>query len=209
MELREALGEELYSQVEAKLTEINKDSGRKDNPIRYVDLSEGAYVGKDNYARLQTESAGYKKQLDDANGAIKSYKDMDIDGIKQSVKDWETKYTEDTKKLQDQLSRQERNFAAERYLDGQKIKSPLSRKTILNEFLAQNMEFKDGKFSGADDYMKKVREQYPDEFEKEEQQEETKKIFTRATSHTYRPATKSEEEAYIKKKYGNNKYSKQ
>lgn len=209
MELREALGEELYSQVEAKLTEINKDSGRKDNPVRYVDLSEGAYVGKDNYTRLQTESAGYKKQLDDANGVIKSYKDMDIDGIKQSVKDWETKYTEDTKKLQDQLSRQERNFAAERYLDGQKIKSPLSRKTILNEFLAQNMEFKDGKFSGADDYMKKVREQYPDEFEKEEQQEETKKIFTRATSHTYRPATKSEEEAYIKKKYGNNKYSKQ
>ena len=179
MELREALGEELYSQVEAKLTEVNGASGRKNNPVRYVDLSEGGYVGKDNYTRLQTESAGYKKQLDDANGVIKSYKDMDIDGIKQSVKDWETKYTQDTKKLQDQLASQERTFAAERYLDGQKIKSPLSRKTILNEFLAQNMEFKDGKFSGADDYMKKVREQYPDEFE-----------------------------AYLAKKYGNNKYSK-
>ena len=93
MELREALGDELYSQVEAKLTEINGASGRKDNPVRYVDLSEGGYVGKENYNRLQTESTGYKKQLDDANGVIKSYKDMDIDGIKQSVKVWETKYT--------------------------------------------------------------------------------------------------------------------
>lgn len=208
MELREALGEELFSQVEAKLTEINNTSDRKDNPVRYVDLSEGAYVGKENYTRLQTESAGYKKQLDDANGVIKSYKDMDIDGIKQSAKDWETKYTEETKKLQEQLASQEKTFAAERYLDGQKIKSPLSRKTILQEFLSQNMEFKDGKFAGADDYMKKVREQYPDEFEAEEQTEEAKKIFTRATSRTYKPTTRSEEEAYLKKKYGNNKYSK-
>lgn len=210
MELREALGEELFTQVEARLTEINGADDRKDNPVRYADLSEGGYVGKDNYTRIQTESAGYKKQLDDANEIIKSYKDMDIDGIKQSVKDWETKYTEDTKKLQDQLASQERTFAAERYLDGQKIKSPLSRKTILNEFLAQGMEFKDGKFSGADDYMKKVREQYPDEFESEDSQKEPeKKIFTRATSHTYKPTTRSEEEAYLKRKYGNNKYSKQ
>lgn len=209
MELREALGEELFSQVEAKLTEINGSKDRKDNPVRYVDLSEGGYVGKENYTRLQTESAGYKKQLDDANGVIKSYKDMDIDGIKQTAKDWETKYTEDTKKLQDQLASQEKTFAAERYLDGQKIKSPLSRKTILNEFLAQNMEFKNGSFTGADDYMKKVREQYPDEFEAEEQEDEPKKIFTRATSRTYKPTTRSEEEAYLKKKYGNNKYSRQ
>lgn len=209
MELREALGEELFSQVEARLTEVNSADDRKDNPVRYVDLSEGGYVGKENYTRIQTESAGYKKQLEDANGIIKSYKDMDIDGIKQSVKDWETKYTDDTTKLQEQLARQERTFAAERYLDGQKIKSPLSRKTILREFLEQGMEFKEGKFSGADDYMKKIREQYPDEFESEEKQDEPKKIFTRATGGTYKPTTRTEEEAYLKKKYGNNKYSKQ
>lgn len=209
MELREALGEELFSQVEAKLSEINKADDRKENPVRYVDLSEGGYVGKEKYAHIQTESAGYKKQLEDANGIIKSYKDMDIDGIKQSVKDWETKYTEETKKLQHQLAEQEKTFAAERYLDGQKIKSPLSRKTILNEFLAQNMEFKDGKFIGADEYMKGVREQYPDEFQAEENKGTEKKIFVRGTSNTYKPTTKSEEEAYLKKKYGNNRYSKQ
>ena len=208
MELREALGEELFSQVEARLTEINGADDRKDNPVRYVDLSEGGYVGKEKYVHIQTESAGYKKQLEDANGIIKSYKDMDIDGIKQSAKDWETKYTEETQKLQNQLTEQERTFAAERYLDGQKIKSPLSRKTILNEFLAQNMEFKDGKFIGADAYMKGVREQYPDEFQAEENEGTEKKIFVRGTSNTYKPTTKSEEEAYLKKKYGNNKYSK-
>lgn len=209
MELREALGEELFSQVEAKLTEINGADDRKDNPVRYVDLSEGGYVGKEKYAHLQTEAAGYKQQAEDANGIIKSYKDMDIDGIKQSAKDWEAKYKEDTEKLQEQLAQQERTFAAERYLDGQKIKSPLSRKTILNEFLAQNMEFRDGKFIGADEYMKGVREQYPDEFQAEDSGGTEKKIFVRGTGNTYKPTTRSEEEAYLKKKYGNNKYSKQ
>lgn len=205
MELREALGTELFSQVEARLNEINGVDDRKDNPVRFVDLSEGNYVGKENHTRLQTECNGYKTQLKEANDTIKSYKDMDIDGIKQSAANWETKYNEDTKKLQDQLNAQQRSFAAERYLDGQKIKSPLSRKTILQEFLAQNMELKDGKFVGADEYMKKVREQYPDEFEKEEHRKE---VFVRGTARTYKPTTQSEQEAYLNKKYGNNKYAK-
>lgn len=205
MELREALGTELYSQVESRLNEINGADDRKDNPVRFVDLSEGNYVGKENHTRLQTECNGYKSQLEEANDTIKSYKDMDIDGIKQSAADWEAKYNADTKKLADQLADQERSFAAERFLDNQKIKSPLSRKAIMQDFLAQKLELKDGKFVGADEYMKRVREQYPDEFEKEGQRKE---IFVRGTTNTHKPATSSEEEAYRAKKYGNNKYAK-
>lgn len=212
MDLREALGEELFSKVEARLTEINGADDRKDNPVKYVDLSEGGYVGKEKYTHMQTESEGYKKQLEEANSLIKSYKDVkdkDIEGLKQSAKDWETKYDTDTKALQEKLAAQEKTFAAERYLDGQKIKSPLSRKTILNEFLAQNLEFKDGKFIGADEYMKGIREQYPDEFQTDENTKPEKKIFVRGTNNTYKPTTRSEEEAYLKKRYGNNRYSKQ
>ncbi len=211
MELREALGEELFSKVEAKLTEVNGTDDRRDNPVRYVDLSEGSYVGKEKYNRMQTEYEGYKKQLEDANELIRSYKDTkdkDIEGLKQSVKDWEVRYDTDTKALQEKLAAQEKTFAAERYLDGQGIRSPLSRKTILNEFMAQNMEFKDGKFVGADEYMKGVRMQYPGEFQTDEGTKLEKKIFVRGTNNTYKPAAKSEEEAYLKKKYGNNKYSK-
>lgn len=209
MELRELLGEELFSQVDAKIQEHNSTIEDKTQHVRYVDLSEGGFVSKEKYASLETESNGYKTQLGEANNTIKSYQGMDIDGIRQSVKDWEKKYDDDTKELQKQLADKERTFAAERYLDGQKIKSPLSRKQILQEFLGQNMEFKDGKFTGADEYMKKVREQYPDDFEQDEPPEESeRKIFTRGTSRTYKPTSSSEEDAYFKKKYGNNKYAK-
>lgn len=206
MDLKELLGEELFTQVDARLNEVNSADDRKSNPVKLVDLSEGAYVGKEKYASLQTEMNGYKTQLGEANKTINSYKEMDIDGIKQSASEWEKKYKEDTEHLQRTLETERKTHAAERFLDTQKIKSPLSRKTILQEFMAQNLEFKDGAFTGAEDYMKKVKEQYPDEFEKDEPQEPEKKPFVRGTQNTYRPKTKSEQEAYLESKYGKNKY---
>lgn len=209
MELREALGEELFSQVEAKLNEINGAADREDNPVKFIDLSEGNYVGKENYTRLQTEANGYKNQLADANKEIKSYKEMDIDGIKTKAAEWEQKYNADTAALNKKLDDQKKSFAAERYLDVQKIKSPLARKSILRDFLSQDMKFReDGTFEGAEEYMKKIREQYPDDFEPDEKPEDKpeKKTWVRGTHGSYKPGITSSEESYRKQKYGNNKY---
>lgn len=208
MNLQELLGDELFSQVDAKIQEHNSGIEDKLQHVRFVDLSEGNYVSKEKYHSLETKAGGLEKQLKEANGTIKSYKDMDIEKIKQSAADWETKYNEDTQKLQQQIESDRKAFAAERYIAGQKIKSPLSRKAILQEFMSQNLEYKDGAFVGAEEYMKKVREQYPDEFEQEEEQKPEKKTWVRGTQGTYKPTPKSEEEAYLKKKYGNNKYAK-
>lgn len=206
MELKDLLGEELYSQVDARIQEHNSGIEDSQNHVRFADLSEGNYVSREDYLALETEKNGFKTQLENANVTINSYKEMDIDGIQRSVKEWETKYNEDTQALQSQMLTQQKQFAAEKYLDSQKIKSPLSRKAIMQEFLAQDMEFKDGTFVGADEYMKGIREKYPDEFEKDEPG--GKKTWVRGTRGTFKPQTKSEEEAYLEKKYGNNKYAK-
>ena len=210
MNLQELLGDELFSQVNEKIQEHNKGIEDKLKQVRFVDLSEGGYVSKEKYGELDTAKKGIEKQLKDANATINSYKEMDIDGIKKSAEDWEKKYNEDTQKLNQQIENDRKTFAAERYIADQKIKSPLSRKAILQEFLAQTLEFKDGAFSGADEYMKKVREQYPDEFEQEQEpnQGRQKGTWVRGTQGTYKPETKSEEAAYLEKKYGNNKYAK-
>lgn len=207
MQLKELLGEELFSQVDAKIQEHNSGIEDKLQHVRFVDLSEGGYISKERYQESETEKNGLKTQLANANKEIKSYKDMDIDGIKQAAANWETKYNEDTQKLNAQMEAERKGFAAERFIDSQKIKSPLSRKAILHEFMAQNLELKDGAFVGAEEYMKGVREKYPDEFEQEEQ-EEDKKTWVRGTRNTYKPQTKTEEAAYLEKKYGKNKYAK-
>lgn len=206
MELRELLGEELYSQVDAKIQEHNSGEPDKLKHIRYADLSEGNYVSKEKYTSLQIEANGYKTQLSDANKEIKSYKDMDIEGIKNAAKDWETKYNTDTEALNQQITTQKKTFAAEKYLDGQKIKSPLAKKSILHEFMKQDFELlEDGTFKGAEEYMKKVREQYPDDFESDEHGQPSK-VFVRTTRSNNRPMTSSDEEAYREQKYGKNKY---
>lgn len=209
MELQELLGDELWGQVDAKIQEHNSGIKNDVEKVRFVDLSEGKFVSKEKYGELETAKKGVEKQLKDANTTIKSYQDMDIDGIKQSVKDWEQKYQKDTEALNTQIESDRKKFAAERFMDGQKIKSPLSRKAILSEFLAQNLEFKDGAFVGADEYMKGVREKYPDEFEQEDENKPQKKTWVRGTQGSYKPKTVSEEQAYYEKKYGKNKYAQQ
>ena len=207
MDLKELLGDELYAQVDAKIAEVNGADDRKENPVKFVDLSEGAYVSKEKYTGLKTEADGYNKQLTEANTTIESYKEMDIEGIKKSADEWKQKYETDTAALNQQIETQKRTFAAEKYLDGQKIKSPLARKSILSDFMAQNLEFKDGTFVGAEDYMKKMKEQYPDDFESEQKEEPPqKKTWVRGTSGTYKPGVVDSEESYLKQKYGNNKY---
>ena len=203
MDLKELLGDELYAQVDAKIAEVNGADDRKENPVKFVDLSEGAYVSKEKYTGLKTEADGYKKQLTEANTTIESYKEMDIEGIKKSADEWKQKYETDTAALNQQIETQKRTFAAEKYLDGQKIKSPLARKSILSDFMAQNLEFKDGTFVGADDYMKKMREQYPNDFENKQKVEPPqKKTWVRGTSGTYKPGVVDSEESYLKQKYG-------
>lgn len=207
MDLKELLGDELFAQVDAKIAEANGADDRKENPVKFVDLSDGAYVSKEKYTSLKTEADGYKKQLTDANTTIESYKGMDIEGIKKSADEWKQKYETDTAALNQQIETQKRTFAAEKFLDGQKIKSPLAKKSILSEFMSQNLEFKDGAFVGADDYMKKMREQYPDDFESEQEKEQPqKKTWVRGTGGTYKPGVVDSEESYLKQKYGNNKY---
>lgn len=106
MELRELLGEELFGQVDAKIQEHNAGIEDKLKHVRYADLSEGNYVSREKYQTLETKSNGLQTQLNDANTTIKSYKDMDIDGIKESAKNWEAKYNTDTQNLQKQLADQ-------------------------------------------------------------------------------------------------------
>lgn len=172
MTLKELLGEELFAQVDAKIQEHNNGQEDKKKHVRFVDLSEGNYVSKEKHTALEQkaegfrmEAEGYKAQLGEANTTIQSYKDMDIDGIKKSAADWETKYNTDTKALQDKLDAQATEFAAEKYMGQFQFTSPLVAKAAMAEFMAQGFKrSEDGTFLGADDFMTKMKENNPGAF---------------------------------------------
>lgn len=130
-----------------------------DKNIKVVDLSGGGYVAKDKFDAKETELKGVKQQLSDANTAIQSYKDMDIDGIKKSAKDWEDKYNHDTQELNDKLAKQERDHQTDRYLDTVGLKpGAMYRDYVRRAFESKELKLENGKFIGADDVMKELKE---------------------------------------------------
>lgn len=153
-----------YDQLEAAVT--------KDKKLNIVNLAAGGYVPQATYDASQTELAGVKGQLAEANKAIKSYKDMDIDKIKQSAADWETKYNTDTKALQDKLTAQERSHRQELYFNGVKFASKAAKTGIIADFEKQNFELKDGVFVGADSWLAQQKKDDPTSFVTDESKED-------------------------------------
>lgn len=132
--------------------------------LKLVNLADGGYVAKEKFDAKVTELEGVQTQLKDANTTIQSYKDMDVDGIKQSVKDWETKYNTDTAALQQKLTEQELDFAARTYLNGFKYANDLVKDQIYTKFMEKKFSRENGKFLGADDFMAEMKKQYPSAF---------------------------------------------
>lgn len=210
MTLQELLGEELFSQVDAKIQEHNKGISDKLKQARFVDLSEGGYVSKEKYMTEKTRADGLDDQLKTANVEIQSYKEMDIDGIKKKATEWEAKYNDDTKALQEKMDQQTYDFEAERYLGKYKFRSELARKAALSEFREKKFQLQDGTFLGADDFMKQMRESDPDAFAEDEAQTEQPKFqaYVRSTSNGYKPQQVTDEKAILDQKYANNPYYK-
>lgn len=133
--------------------------------LKVINLEEGGYVAKTKLDDKITELKDTKKLLEEANTTIQTYKDMDVDGIKQSVADWENKYNTDLAALQDKMAKQETEFAAKEYFGKYNFTSELAKKAAFAEFMAQ--EFKrseDGKFLGADDWMESMKASNPGAF---------------------------------------------
>ncbi len=117
---------------------------------------------------LTTERDGLKTQLSDANTAIQSYKDMDIEGIKQAAADWETKYNTDTQALKDQLEGVKYSHAVETAVSGIKFTSASAKKAFVSDLTAKGLTLQDGKLLGLDDFTKGYKDSDPGAFAPDE-----------------------------------------
>lgn len=139
-----------YEQLEAAI-----DADKK---LKIVNFSDGGYVAKSKLDAKISELEGVRQQLDDANKEIKSYKDMDIDGIKQSVADWEAKYNIDTQALNDKLAQQAREHAEDMFMSGYKFTSKAARNGVLNELRAKQFQLDNGVLLGGKEFMQTLME---------------------------------------------------
>ena len=152
----------LFKEVDGKPEAITAEELIKriqaDKNLNIVNLKDGGYVSKDKFDAKETELTGIKTQLADANKEIQSYKDMDIEGIKKSAQEWETKYKTDTAALNDKLTAQERKHQTDMFLSGYKFTSKAAQAGIRMEFDKKEFKLEDGVFQGASEYMKSLME---------------------------------------------------
>ena len=124
--------------------------------IKLVNIADGGYVKKEKLDAKITELSGVRQQLTDANAEIQSYKDMDIDGIKQKASEWENKYNTETAALNEKLAQQERAFARDLFFKSYQFSSQFAEDGVKAAFDKQDFKLVDGEFMGAKDYMNKL-----------------------------------------------------
>lgn len=163
--LKEVLGDDLYSQVNEKINTYNSDEKNKNNQIKIGNLGSGNYIGKDKFDAKETEITGLREQLTTAKDTIKSYEDMDIEAIKQSVKDWETKYNTDTQALQDKLVKKDYETAIKDKTANLKFTSEGAKKSFIADLMAKELKLENGNILGFDDFVKVYKETDPKAFE--------------------------------------------
>ena len=95
--------------------------------------------------KSDTTSADLRKQLDELQG----------------------KYDADTKELQDKLTAQESDFAAERLFGNFSFASDRIRQSVLQEFKSKGFKFENGEFIGGKEFLEELKKSEPDSFAKE------------------------------------------
>ncbi len=132
--------------------------GEKD--LKLINLADGGYVAKEKFEAKETELKNANTQLSEANKQIEEFKGMDIEGIKAAADEWKTK----AEKAVEESEKQQKEFNAREYLGGFPFASEMAKKAAISEFMAQEFQYKDGKFIGADEYMEKLKESDPGAF---------------------------------------------
>lgn len=152
-----------------------KNLGLTDEQIKFVMDENGKDINaqkaiteqKDQQiAALTTERDGLKTQVADRDKDIADLKKEsgNTEELNKKLTELQTKYDTDTKDLQGKLDTQARTHAAERYFDKVEFTSAFAKKAAIEEFKAANLEFKDGAYVGADDFLKKMKTDNPDAF---------------------------------------------
>lgn len=109
---------------------------------------------------LREERDNLKTQVDDANKEIQSYKDMDIESIKKSASDWETKYNE---LVENQKAEQEKSIRDERtnaFFNEVKFASESAKAGVMAKFNEKDFKYDEESktFLGANDWLKDLKE---------------------------------------------------
>lgn len=126
MDLKEALGDELYNQVAEKLKGNDK--------VKLANLTDGGYVGKEKFDASETTVADLRKQLSDRDKDIAELKKSagTNEDLTKQFNDLQGKYKTDTETLQSKIQQNALNAALDLGITKAKGKNAKAVKALLD-----------------------------------------------------------------------------
>lgn len=169
---------ELFEKAEnGTLTYEQFEAAATAGKAKFTDLSEGNYVSKQKY---DSDLIAKTKEIETLNGSIAT-RDTDLAELKKQLESAGTdsaklkelntqfttlqnNYTESTKKYEAQLAKQAYEFAVKEFAATKKFTSQAAKRDFTQSMIAENLNFKDNKILGAEDFVKAYTENNADAF---------------------------------------------
>lgn len=187
---------EILKTYEIEIPEEKKESFLKDFRNSYKSSAE--------LEKLKDKNSNLEKTLNEYNTTIENYKKVDVEGLKNELKEWQDKYENANKEYTEKINKN----LLEKEFSKFKFTSNTAKNSIFNQaFTSEKISFDGDKVNGIDDFIKIIKEQDPNAFVIEQEEEEKPK-FTRgissANSKIQGDPSKMDFETYKKWRNSNN-----
>ena len=96
-------------------------------------------------------------QIDTLNTKVSEFNGVDVKKLQKDFDDLQTKYDAD-------MAAKDKDFAKQMYFNGIQFTSNLAKSAAIAEFDKKGLEFKDGKFVGADEFIEELKKDNPTAF---------------------------------------------
>lgn len=103
--------------------------------------------------RLQAQET----QIANLNTKVKEFDGVDVAKLQKDLTDMQNKYNSD-------MAAKDKDFAKQMYFNGIQFTSKLAKSAAMAEFDKKNLEFKEGQFVGADEFIEELKKDNPTAF---------------------------------------------
>lgn len=187
---------EILKTYEIEIPEEKKESFLKD--------FRNSYKSNAELEKLKDKNSKLEKTLNEYNTTIENYKKVDVEGLKNELKEWQDKYENANKEYTEKINKN----LLEKEFSKFKFTSNTAKNSIFNQaFNSEKISFDGDKVNGIDDFIQVIKEQDPNAFVIEQEEEEKPK-FTRgissANSKIQGDPSKMDFETYKKWRNSNN-----
>lgn len=187
---------EILKTYEIEIPEEKKESFLKD--------FRNSYKSNAELEKLKDKNSNLEKTLNEYNTTIENYKKVDVEGLKNELKEWQDKYENANKEYTEKINKN----LLEKEFSKFKFTSNTAKNSIFNQaFNSEKISFDGDKVNGIDDFIQVIKEQDPNAFVIEQEEEEKPK-FTRgissANSKIQGDPSKMDFETYKKWRNSNN-----